>query len=170
MTTQTTTTDERTTDARNLTSRLLYRFDGTFEAIVPIGPVPDGFRLDGHFGGTLTAGELAGAQLTGVDYFRIRHDGVGVVRAHEVVTSGDSVVAVELHGLLLPPRGLEAPTPADIVRPGFEWPDEPYSIHVGATFDTAVPDLAHLNATIVAHTGTVDFASGTLHVDAHVIG
>lgn len=172
MTTTTTTHDPTTHDAGASAppGRLLYRFDGTFDDIVPIGPVADGFRLEGHFGGTLTAGELRGARLTGVDHFRIRHDGVGVVRAHEVVTLGEAVVAVELHGLLLPPPGIEPPTPAAIVEPGFSWPDRPYSIHVSATFETAVPDLAHLNRTVVAHTGRVDFATGSLHVDAHVIG
>jgi hypothetical protein len=151
-------------------TRLLYRFDGSFEKIVPIGPVADGFRLDGHFGGVLTAGELVGAQLTGVDYFRIRHDGVGVVTAHETVDLGAVTIGVELHGLLLPPDGVDAPTPADIVQPDFAWPTEPYTIHVSATFETAAPDLGHLNCTVVAHTGTVDFARGLLHVDAHVIG
>ena len=31
---------------------LLYSFDGQFGEIIPIGPVANGFRLDGHFGGT----------------------------------------------------------------------------------------------------------------------
>lgn len=150
-------------------SRLLYSFDGQFSDIVPVGPVADGFRLDGYFGGTLTAGDLSGARLVGVDYFRIRHDAVGIVTAHEIVTHGDDTVAVELHGLLVPPRGRPAPRPSDIVQPGFLWPDEPYTIHVSATFETASPALVHLNTTVVAHTGTVNFTTGELHVDAHVI-
>jgi hypothetical protein len=147
-----------------------YRFDGHFTDIVPIGPVPDGFRLNGHFAGSVTEGELAGAQVTGVDYFRVRADGVGVVRGHELVVAGDRVVAVELTGLLIPPEDVEAPTPADISRPGFAWPTEPYTIHVTASFETAAPDLAHLNTTIVAHRGTVNFTTGQLHIDAHVVG
>lgn len=172
-----TTTDTHNTDIHpeaaplpeRLSGRLLYSFDGGFERIVPIGPVPDGFRLDGHFSGALTAGELAGAKLTGVDFFRIRSDGVGVVTAQEIVDLGAVTIGVELHGFLLPPAGIEAPRPDDIVQPGFTWPDEPYTIHVSATFQTAAPDLDELNATVVAHTGTVDFARGLLHVDAHVI-
>lgn len=151
-------------------SKLLYRFDGHFTEIVPIGPVADGFRLNGHFAGPVTAGELEGAQVTGVDYFRLRSDGVGVIRGHEVVVDGDRVVAVELHGLLLPPSGVEAPRPADIVQPGFTWPTESYTIHVSATFETAAPGLEHLNTTVVAHTGTVNFTTGELHVEARVIG
>lgn len=177
-TTESTTTTDHEADAARAdearvvppNSRLLYRFDGAFEKIVPIGPVADGFRLDGHFGGTLTAGELVGARLTGVDYFRIRQDGVGVVTAHEIVDLGAVTIGVELHGFLLPPEGVVAPRPLDIVQPGFAWPSEPYTIHVSATFETAAPDLEHLNCTVVAHTGTVDFAQGLLHVDAHVIG
>lgn len=165
--TTTTTHDLR---AESLSGTLLYRFEGQFREIVPIGPVADGFRLDGHFGGTLTEGELAGASLTGVDYFRIGHDGLGWVRAHEIVTHGERTVAVELQGILRPPAGVAPPTPADIVQPGFTWPEQPYTIHVSARFETAAPDLAHLNSTVVAHTGTVDFAAGQLRVNAHVIG
>lgn len=154
---------------RPLDRALLYRFDGQFSDIVPIGPVADGFRLNGHFGGTLTAGELAGAQLTGVDYFRIANDGLGIVRAHEIVTDRERTIAVELHGILRPPAGVPAPLPTDIVQPGFTWPVEPYTIHVTASFETASPALAHLNHTIVAHTGTVNFSTGQLHVDAHVV-
>ncbi len=150
--------------------RLLYRFDGRFSEIVPIGPVADGFRLDGHFAGSITEGELAGASLKGVDYFRIRHDGIGVVTAREVVTTDNGcTVAVELRGLVKPPVNCDPPLPADIVEPGFAWPTEPYTIHVSASFETAAPDLAHLNATVVAHTGTVNFTTGELHIDARVI-
>ena len=157
------------TATRPLNGELLYQFDGQFSDIVPIGPVADGFRMNGHFGGTITSGELVGAELTGIDYFRIDHSGIGIVRAHEVITDGLRTVAVELDGILRPPAGCDAPVPSDIVRPGFAWPTEPYTIHVTARFETAAPDLEHLNATVVAHTGTVDFATGRLHVDAHVV-
>lgn len=166
----TTTTPTRPTTDIHIDDDVVYRFDGHFTDIVPVGPVADGFRLDGHFAGTITEGELAGAALVGIDTFRIRHDGIGVVDAHEVVTHGEHVIAVRLHGLLRPPVGVDAPRPADIVQPGFAWPERPYTIHVAATFETASPQLAHLNATVVAHTGTVDFAAGRLHVDARAIG
>lgn len=148
---------------------LLYTFEGSFNDIVPVGPVADGFRMNGHFGGPITAGDLTGAQVDGVDYFLLRNDGAGVVRGHEVVRHGDRVVTVELNGLLLPPEGIEAPLPEDVVRPGFAWPEEAYTIHVSARFETADPALAHLNTTVVAHTGTVNFTTGRLHVDARVI-
>ena len=166
----TTAIDPATHAADHGAGMLLYRLDGQFDEIIPIGPVPDGFRMDGHFGGTVTDGDLVGAEMTGVDYFRIRHDGIGVVRAHEVVTAGERTIAVELEGLLLPPEGVDAPRPSDIVQPGFAWPDAPYTIHVSARFETAAPDLEHLNRTVVAHTGTVDFTTGQLHIDAHIVG
>lgn len=149
---------------------LVYRFEGNFTDIIPVGPVADGFRLNGHFGGKITFGELAGADLVGVDYFRIRNDGVGIVTAHEVVTLDDKLVTVTLQGVLQPPAGLRPPTAADIIQPGFSWPTAPYSIHVSAMFETAHPELAHLNRTVVAHTGTVNFAEGTLFVEARRIG
>jgi hypothetical protein len=151
-------------------SDLLYAIDGQFDDIVLIGPVNEGFRMNGHFGGTVTHGELAGAKMTGVDYFLLRHDGVGVVRAHEVITHQDRVIAVQLHGLLLPPQGITAPRPEDMTKPGFAWPAAPYSIHVSASFETAAPALAHLNRTVVAHSGTVNFATGKLAIEARRIG
>lgn len=149
---------------------LLYRLDGQFSQIVVVGLVAEGFRLNGHFGGTLDTGPLAGATMTGVDYFLLRHDGVGVVRAQEVILLGDQVIAAELTGLLSPPRGLLAPRPTDIPRPDFAWPSAPYRIHVSARFETAAPELKWLNSTVVAHGGTVNFATGRLHVEARVLG
>lgn len=137
--TTTTATHDHAERARRRRDEPLYRLEGHFTQIVPVGPTADGFRLNGHFAGTLTFGDLAGATLTGIDYFRIRDDGAGVVRAHEVVTLGEQVVTVELHGLLLPPEGIDAPRPADIVQPGFAWPEAPYTVHVSATFETAAP-------------------------------
>jgi hypothetical protein len=111
-----------------------------------------------------------GGSRPGVDYIRITHDGPGIVRAHEIVTDGERTVAVELHGILRPPVDVAGLRTADIVQPGFAWPTEPYTIHVSARFETAAPDLDDdLNHTVVAHTGTVDFAAGHLHVDAHVV-
>lgn len=152
------------------TTEPLYRFDGRLSRIVPVGPVADGFRLDGHFAGTLTAGELCGATVEGVDYFRIRQDGAGVVRGHEVITTGENeTIAVELTGLLVPPAHIHGLRPSDIAAPGFAWPAEPYTIHVSASFQTAAPAVEYLNTTVVAHTGTVNFATGELRVDAHSI-
>jgi hypothetical protein len=154
---------------RHGASQPYYRLDGHFTNIEPIGPVAEGLRMNGHFAGSITAGELFGASVVGVDYFRIRSDGVGVVTAHEVVTSGDRKVAVEVRGYTLPPQGQPAPTIEEILQPGFAWPEQPYLIRAFATFSTAAPDLQHLNRTVVAHTGTVNFSTGELVVEAELV-
>jgi hypothetical protein len=147
--------------------RELYRLDGGFTDIKPIGVVADGFRMNGHFGGSIVSGELAGATLEGVDYFRIRNDGVGVVTAHELVTLHGKTVAVEVHGLVIAADPANAPQPADIVKPGFSWPTAPYTIEASAEFITTVPEWEHLNRLVVAHTGSVDFVAGEIKVTAY---
>jgi hypothetical protein len=158
----TTTTTERTRPRTAVFSR----FEGRFTEIVPIGPVPDGVRMNGHFAGPITAGELAGGHLTGIDYFRIRSDGVGVVEAEEVVVLDGQTVAVTVNGYVLPPGGQPGPTLEQLSDPGFRWPDMPMAIAAFATFETAAPALAHLNRTIVAHTGWVNMGTGVLFVEA----
>lgn len=149
---------------------LAYRLEAHFTAIVPIGLVADGLRMDGHFAGVFTAGEHAGADLVGVDYFRLRRDGVGVIDANEVVTVGDATVAVEVRGYLLPPPGLDLPPLEEVAAPGFVWPDANFAIEAFATFTSGAPQLAELNRTVVAHTGTVNFATGRIHVEARRLG
>jgi len=148
-----------------------YRLDAMFTDIVPVGPVADGLRMNGHFAGTLTAdGPVHGGRLTGVDYFRLRSDGVGVIDAYEVITVGGSTVEARVQGYLLPPDGAPQPTMQEITSPGFQWPDVDHRIEALATFATAAPDLAELNATAVVHSGTVNFATGVITVLAHRIG
>ena len=155
-------TIERTRQA----SELFYRFEGRFTDVKPIGIVPDGVRMDSYFAGTITEGELAGAQLTGVDYFRIRSDGVGIVDGRELLVVNGEHVSVTLSGYVLPPAGLPAPSAQQLTDPDFAWPDVPMAIEVFATFETGAPALAHLNRTIVAHTGWVNMASRGLYVEA----
>ncbi|HSK25939.1 MAG TPA: hypothetical protein VK894_03415, partial [Jiangellales bacterium] len=121
-----------------------YRLEGRMERMVPIGPVAEGLRMDGHFSGTIVAGEGRGAHVDIVDYFRIRTDGVGVVDAREVVSLEGQTVSVEVHGYVLPPAGVAAPTIEEITSPGFTWSDLPWTIECFATFRTAAPALAHL--------------------------
>jgi hypothetical protein len=48
----------------------LYRFKAWFIALVPIGLVPDGLRLEARFGGRVVDGDLAGAMLRGASSAR----------------------------------------------------------------------------------------------------
>jgi hypothetical protein len=146
--------------------RLVYRFEGKLTDSKPVGPVTDGVRADNSFEGTITEGTLLGAHVRGIDYFRVRADGVGVVDAREVVTLGDQTVAVRVHGYIVPPTGLPTPSLEELSSPDFVWPDVPFSIEALATFETAVPELAHLNRTTVVHTGSVNMATGQLVVEA----
>jgi hypothetical protein len=148
---------------------LLYRFEGRFTEMIPVGPVPGGFRMHNSFTGSITAGELTGATVDGVDYFRIRSDGVGIVDGRELVTFDGDRIAVRITGYILPPPGMPQPSPEQLLDPDFAWPDEPFTIGVTATFETAAPELAHLNGTIVSHTGEANMARGTLLVEARPI-
>jgi hypothetical protein len=162
----TATTTERTSHA----SALYYRFEGKFTDIKPIGVVPDGVRMDSYFAGRITDGELAGAELTGVDYFRVRSDGVGVVDGRELLVVDGQHVSVTLSGYSLPPAGAPVPTAQQLTDPTFAWPDAPLAIEVFATFETGAPALEHLNRTIVAHTGWVNMATRELYVEARRLG
>ena len=148
---------------------LLYRFEGRFTEMIAVGPVPEGFRMHNSFAGSITAGELTGATVDGVDYFRIRSDGMGIVDGHELVTFHGDRIAVRITGYILPPPGMPQPSPEQLMDPDFAWPDAPFRIGVVATFETAAPELAHLNGTIVSHTGEANMARGTLLIEARPI-
>lgn len=148
---------------------LLYRFEGRFTEMIAVGPVPEGFRMHNSFAGAITAGELTGATVEGVDYFRVRSDGIGIVDGHELVTFHGDRIAVRITGYILPPPGIPQPSPEQLLDPDFAWPDAPFAIGVVATFETAAPELAHLNGTIVSHTGEANMARGTLLIEARPI-
>jgi hypothetical protein len=152
------------------TTDLMSRFAGRFDDIVLFGPTPDGIRMDGHFSGPITAGALAGGELTGVDYYRIRLDGVGVIDAREVVAIEGWLVSVRVDGYVLPPPGLDPPAAEDVMSPSFSWPDAPFLVRAAARFATAAPGLAHLNRAVVSHTGVINFADGTLQIEARQVG
>jgi hypothetical protein len=146
--------------------RPYYRLEGSLTGGHPIGLVSDGLRADNTFSGTIVAGELAGAHVDGVDQFRVRTDGIGIVDAREVVTLDGHTVGVSVHGYALPPAGMDPVPLEELDRPGFTWPDAEFTIEAFATFETASPALAHLNQLTVVHTGTVNMATGALVIEA----
>ena len=147
-------------------NELLYRFEGSLTGGTPIGLVTDGLRADNTFAGTIVQGELKGAHLDGIDYFRVRADGVGVVNAKEILTLDQHTIAVDVHGYVLPPEGLPTPSLEEMANPDFTWPDVPLVIEAFATFETVSPVFAHLNKVTVVHTGWVNMATGELGVNA----
>jgi hypothetical protein len=146
---------------------LFYVLEARFTKLGPIGLVTDGLRMDNEFAGRIRGGLLDGAALTGIDFFRIRTDGIGVVDAREMVERNGARVAVRVTGYVLPPAGMQMPSPEALTDPDFAWPDAPFSIEAFATFETAAPELAELNQVTAVHTGTANMASGELTVYAH---
>ena len=55
----------------------LFRMEGRMTELVTVGLLPEGLRMHNSFEGTIVAGELAGARVSGIDEFVIRPDGVG---------------------------------------------------------------------------------------------
>lgn len=148
---------------------LLYRLDAHFTGMNPIGAVTDGFRSDNTFEGDITVGRFTGGHVTGIDYFRIRTDGVGVVDAREQLTVDGTRIAIWVRGYVLPPAGLPPVPPEQFESPDFSWPDLPFAIHAVAGFETAAPQFAYLNRMIVSHTGPANMASGELTVEARLL-
>ena len=127
---------------------LLYRLEAQLTDILPIGLVPEGVRLDVHFDGRLTNGELAGARVRGIDYLLLRSDGVGVVDAREAVVADEGHIEIKAQGYLVPPDGLELPPPDVILAPGFSWPDVELPVQEFALLRTGVAEWQGLNTTI----------------------
>lgn len=147
----------------------LYRFEARFTALVPIGPVPDGVRLDAHFEGRVVDGELAGATVRGIDYLRFRSDGIGVLDVREVLTHDGQSVAVGAGGYLIPPAGFALP-PADVLfAPDFKWPEVELPFHGFATFCTAARAWEQLNRTVATFNGVANPGAGALAVEAEAL-
>jgi hypothetical protein len=70
---------------------------------------------------------------------------------------------------VVPPAGAPVPSLAEVAAPGFTFPDAPLRITASATFQTAVPELAHLNRTVAVIEGTVNLATGRLEVEARAV-
>ena len=145
----------------------LYRFEAQFTALVPIGAVPDGVRLDAHFEGSVVEGELAGWTVRGVDYLRFRSDGVGVLDAREVLLRDAESVEVRAGGYLIPPAGFALPAPEVLLAPDFVWPELELPFYGFATFATAAQPRQQLNRTVGTFNGIANPGAGTLVVEAH---
>jgi hypothetical protein len=144
----------------------IYRFEAQLTDRFPVGLLPEGLRLDVPFDGHLTDGPLSGARIGGIDRLLIRPDGVGVIDAPETISLDDIHVAAHARGYVLPPEGLDVPPLEAMLRPGFEWPETPFTVRGFALFRTAAPDLEVLNRTVAALSGRVDMRSGRLEVEA----
>ena len=144
---------------------LVYRLDADLGKQIPIGLVPEGIRLDAPFSGTIVEGHFTGASLQGIDYLLLRADGVGVINAHEVITTpaGQSI-SVHAQGYITLPEGMPLPPPDVLLSPEFHWPDVALPLHGFALLRCGAPDLAWVNRTALAFTGSVNVGIGKLKV------
>jgi hypothetical protein len=129
--------------------QLDYRFTARLTDSVEIGPVAGGVRVDNHFDGHMTEGELTGARVRGVDRITIRPDGSVELDIRETIEADRGAIAADVRGLALP------------------HPDAPH-LHVikgYALFQTAAPDLARYNDAVMAIEGTVDMSTGEIDVE-----
>ena len=147
----------------------LYRFEARFTALVPIGPVPDGIRLDAHFEGRVVEGELAGATVRGIDYLRFRSDGVGVLDVREVLAQDGQTVEVRAGGYLTPPAGFALPPTEVRAAPDFTWPEVDLPFHGFALFSTAAREWQQLNRTVATFNGVANPGASTLVVEAEAM-
>jgi hypothetical protein len=125
-----------------------YRFQARLTDTVEIGPVSGGVRLDNYFDGRVTAGELAGARVRGIDQIRIRDDGSVVLDIRETIETDRGSISADVRGYAIPD------------------PDAPHvhEIRGFALFDTAVPEYAAYTTAVVAIHGTVDMVTRELEI------
>jgi len=147
---------------------LVYRYEADFTEVVPVGFVPEGIRLDVHSSGQVVEGSLSGATLRGIDYLLLRSDGVGVIDAHNVIsTDSGQHVSDRAQGYIdTPPPELQMPPPEAMLLPDTQWPDFPLPMHGFALYRTGAEELAWMNRTALAFEGTVNVGTGKLIVEA----
>jgi len=138
-----------------------YTTEATVTAIHPIGLVPGGLRMNGHFAGTITDGLFAGSSFEGIDYNLMRPDGVLVADVHMLIAIPDGPsVGVRIMGFWVPT--FEMPPLEAWLDPDFEFPDSDIPGHMVVWHQTMLPQYAHLNHTLFAFSGTLNLARGEL--------
>ncbi len=150
--------------------RLLYRFEGALEQAAPIGLVSDGLRLDVPFAGRIVAGELAGGRGWGVDYLVQRRDGVGVIDARDTFEIPGGHLHAQARGFVVTPDGVDAPSPTEMLDPGFSPADVRLAVNAYALCQTGVPAYEHLNRALVKVDGWVNMATGELFLEGREVG
>jgi len=99
----------------------------------------------------------------------LRPDGVGVIVAPEIVDNGETRVALDVRGYVVPPAGMEMPPLEVLASPDFEFPDLDFRVTGSALLRTADPRYDHLNRTVAAIEGTANLGTGKLVVEARAL-
>ena len=134
-----------------------YTTEATVTGIHPIGLVPGGLRMNGHFAGTIIDGLFAGSSFEGIDYNLMRPDGVLVADVHMLIAIPDGPpVGVRMQGFWVPT--FEMPPLEAFLDPDFEFPDMEIPGHAVVWHETMLPQYAHLNHTLFAFSGTLNLA------------
>jgi hypothetical protein len=115
-------------------------------------PPEEGARLDLHLEGSVIAGRLQGT-VTGIDYLNVRADGRTElnVRGHITLEDGKRV-ALEAGGLAIP-----------------EGDSSVFQLREHVKLTSHHPELAWVNTTEVWARGTVDVATGEVHLRAYAV-
>jgi hypothetical protein len=148
---------------------LVYRFEGTLGELYPIGLFPEGIRFHNHFDGTVVAGPFAGAKISGPDLFLLRRDGIGEIRAPEVIDDGTHRVALDVRGYVVPPPGTPVPPLEALLDRTVAPPDVPFRVTGSALARTGSPEYQYLNRTTIVIEGQVNLATGELVVEARAV-
>ena len=149
---------------------LVYRFEARTTELIPVGLVPEGIRLDAYFSGPVTEGVLSGATLRGIDYVLLRADGIGVIDAHDVISTGTGQhVSVHAQGYITPPPEVQMPPPEVMLSPEFQWPDVPLPMHGFVLARTGSEELAWMNRTALGFEGTVNVGTGEVLAEARAL-
>jgi hypothetical protein len=148
---------------------LLYRFEGSLDEPVVLGPVVAGLRIDWTFSGRVTAGALAGARAWGTDYQLLRRDGIAVFDARDTFEVPGGHVQAAANGYVLAPDGVEMPAVEEMLDPAFQPADVRFLIHGYGTCETGVPDHEQLNRALVKVDGWVNMGTGELVFEGRAV-
>jgi len=111
---------------------------------------PQGVRIDVRFEGRGT-GRLSGS-VSGTDFARIRADGRVDLDIRATIETDDG------HRIALSAGGVAVPRADEPIGDLFE----------NVTLTTAAADYAWVNSRQVWGVGTIDFATGKIHIDAYM--
>jgi hypothetical protein len=111
---------------------------------------PQGARIDVAFAGRAT-GRLTG-RVRGIDYFQIRSDGRIDLDIHAIVETEDG------HRIALAADGVGMPRASEPIA----------DLSENISLTTAAEKYAWVNTRQVWGTGTVNFSTGKIHIDAYM--
>jgi uncharacterized protein DUF3237 len=115
-------------------------------------PPKEGARLDLYLEGPVIAGRLQGT-VSGIDYLNMRADGRAELHIHARITLEDGKkIALEAGGLAIPEEGSSI-----------------FQLREHVKLTSNHPALAWVNATEVWARGTVDVATGQVHLRAYAV-